>query len=202
MGIFTDELRDVRGYTAKEGDVYIVTYHSDDRYGFDYIRSLIIEMTEALSETIYPEANISEYITALQSDTFGPDIRRDIYNIFKELSRASGIYIGRELAAIRLAHFGRDMREPVYDALIKLGIEGDLYYNAVSSDFIYSIMGGYAYLDYYIGDIHPYMRLPNVVDDFNNPGYTVEVRALSSTLFDNNDWLKDVVVPLTVDQIM
>jgi hypothetical protein len=203
MGIYDSELIELRGYRAKDDDVYIVNkVGADDYLGFDYIRSLIIEMTTTLSNTLYRTADIASYVTTLQNATFGPTIRKAIYDIFKELARVSGIYIGRELASIRLAHFGKDMRQPLYDALVKLGIEQDLYYDAVSSDFIYSINGGYATLDYYIGEDQPYIRIPATVDDLSNPGYTAEVKTLSTTLFTNATWLKGVSVPHGVTQIM
>lgn len=201
MGMFTNELIELRGYIQKEGDVYVVST-SDYYLDFDYIRSLIIDMTTVLSETLYPTANISEFITALQTATFGPEIRTAIYNIFKEFARVSGIYIAKECASIRLAHFGRDMREPIYDALIKLGIEGDLYYDAVSSDFRYIVDNGVATLNYYIGGNHPYMKLPEKVEDPEDPETMVDVVCLASTLFNDNEWIKDVVIPDAVTQIM
>lgn len=203
MGIYDNELNELRGYWDKDDDVYIINRSYADEYlSFDYIRSLIIEMTTTLRNTLYRTANIASYVTTLQNATFGPTIRKAIYDIFKELARVSGIYLGRELASIRLAHFGKDMRQPVYDALVKLGIEQDLYYDAVSSDFIYSINGGYATLDYYIGEDQPYIRIPATVDDISNPGYTAEVRMLSTTLFTDATWLKGVSVPFGVTQIM
>lgn len=200
MGMFRTELESILGYSvfSSEGQKAIEqgSYLSvrNDAEINPFISDLI-ELTTTLTDTIYPDADISEYVETLQNATFGPVIRKAIYDIFKELSRVSGIYIGRELAAIRLAHFGRDMRKPIYDALMKLGIDGDLYYKAQASDFVYTITNDSATLVYYIGAVHPYMELPDKVED-------VDVNILASTLFNENEWIKDVIIPNTVTQIM
>lgn len=206
MGMFDLQMESILGYSTSEyGAIALaqgsyLSVRTDEEIN-PFLTDLI-DMVTTLSDTIYPNADISDYVETLQNGTFGPVIRKAIYDIFKELSRVSHIYIGRELAAIRLSHFGRDMRKPIYDALTKLGINNDLYYQATSSDFLYTISNNIAILDHYIGDIHPYMKLPDKVEDTNNPGYMVDVDILSATLFNNNEWIKDVVIPSTVSQIL
>ena len=206
MGMFDLQMESILGYSTSEYGAIALAQGSylsvrTDEEMNPFLTDLI-DMVTTLSDTIYPDADISDYVDALQNGTFGPVIRKAIYDIFKELSRVSGIYIGRELAAIRLSHFGRDMRKPIYDALTKLGINGDLYYQATSSDFLYTISNNIAILDVYIGDIHPYMKLPDKVEDTNVPGRMVDVDILSATLFNNNAWIKDVIIPSTVSQIL
>lgn len=194
MGIYDNKLIELRGYRAEDDDVYIVNRDAGDYLSFDYIRSLIIEMTTTLRDVLYRDANISTYVTTLQNATFGPTIRKAIYDIFKELARVSGIYIGRELASIRLAHFGKDMRQPLYDALVKLGIEQDLYVQTTGDDYIWYEDSGNVTIVRYIGPTWPYIIMPETID-----GNTVTT--VSSLTFNGNKTIMGVKFPANATSI-
>lgn len=196
MGMFDKDLKKIRGYQSRNGDSYYV-FDTVYKGKAELINSLLTIVT-AICASKYPDVDISEEVAKLPNLKWGPDIRNTIYMIFKKIAVGSGIYLGRELVAIRYAHFGRDMREPLYDALIKIGAEENLYYPTTGDDYIYTISNGVATLQLYKGEVHPFLAIPNYVND---GGSDIPVGVLSCLLFSNCDWLEAVYIPENVTKI-
>jgi hypothetical protein len=71
----------------------------------------------------YQEVDISDEIETIQTATRGPIIRNAIYDAIKKFLSTTNIIAMTQITEIRYAHFGSDMREPLYDILIALGAD-------------------------------------------------------------------------------
>lgn len=198
MGLFDERLQNIVGYhTSEEGMIALskgcYMSRTNDLEFNPFIDDLIFMVT-ALAGALYRDADISDYVETLQNSAYGPTIRKAIYDIFRELSRASHIYIYSELCAIKSAHFGRDMRQPIYDALKKLGIDQDLYVQTTGDDYIWYEDSGDVTIVRYIGPAWPYIIMPETID-----GNTVTT--VSSLTFNGNKTIMGVKFPANATSI-
>ena len=197
MGMFDKELLKIRGYRFKNDDNY---YVGDVVFnGKDELINALISIVSTLASAKYPNADISDEIAALPNLKWGSDIRKTIYTMMKKLADQTNKFLYRELTLIRTAHFGRDMREPLYDILIKLGAGENLYYPTTGDDYIYTIDNGVATLELYKGSNHPYLTIPQYVKDGNDND--IQVTTLSCMLFSEMKWLQGVYIPEGVTTI-
>ena len=198
MGMFDDRLENIVGYYLTEEGMEALSKgcyisKTNDMMINPFIEDLVLIVT-SLAGALYRNANIEPYVEALQTSNFGPRMRKAIYDIFRELSRASHIYLVPELCKIKSAHFGRDMRQPIYDALIKLGANEDLYVQTVAEDYIYSVDTNSVSLVLYKGPTWPYIITPDTIEN-------LPVTAISEFCFDSNNTLMGVRMPSGVISI-
>lgn len=126
MAYLTQYLDTIRGYKI----INEIKYYDPVYYSFNTVRDAIITVLNVLMLNKYPEVDISEELETLQTATWGPTIRNTIYNAIKKFLSTTNIIAMTQITEIRYAHYGSDMREPLYDILIALGA------NDVGSEFI------------------------------------------------------------------
>lgn len=195
MAYLTSTLDIIRGYNEHVVDNRVVKSYQDEYMSYNAVLDAIKKCIDLLVLSKYPDADISEYRTALDDARFGPDIRSAIYECIKRLATEAGISLYSELSEIRYAHYGRDMRDAIYSALIKLGAEDELYIQTTIDDYIYHRSdNGITLLSYKGGELS-FIALPT--DDGNG----TNVIAISPFLFSDNETIVGVKIPSTITEI-
>lgn len=123
MAYLTEYLNIVRGYriynkSGEERRLYYPTY-----YSYNTVRDAIVTVLQTLMFNKYPDVDISTEIQTIQTATLGTTIREAIYSAVKKLLNSIGIVAMVQISQVRYAHYGSDMREALYDILIKLGAD-------------------------------------------------------------------------------
>lgn len=199
MGILSNELRTVRGYVMasypSEGIEFPI-YQSGD-YGMIDVMDSIVTILTTLVEMRFPTVDISEELTKINAK-WGPDIREGIYEACKKLLNAAGVNCNIELAHVRNAHYGSEMREPLYKIFYDLGADDDVYTPTTPDDYIYIIDNNEAELIYYIGEPHQFISIP---DHVILNGNEVPVTKLAPTLFNDNNTIMGIEIPNGVEVI-
>lgn len=116
-------LKIIRGYinrTNPDGKQYI-----DEYMPFVTVKQAIIDAINEIKR--YYITSISEDLASFSEDTFGPKMKDDILEILRKMSTEKAIRIYSEMSAIKSATYGRDIREPLYDALVKLDIPPSVF---------------------------------------------------------------------------
>lgn len=192
MGVLTESLRIIRGYDIVNiGDKYYKNYVLEPDYislYFSNVNDAIYRCLNTLNRVLYQDVDISAELGEISTHKYARRLRTAIYNAVKKLSIGAGINLGIQLAQIKNAHFGSDMREPLYDALIKLGAEGDMYYQTTAEDYIWRKESGNVILVRYLTTNHPYIITPQTIDD--SP-----VVDISAFTFDSHEELIGVRIP-------
>lgn len=194
--IINPSLNYIRGYRdvndARERD-YAYEYESYDAFITNFIA-----IVNDLVRNLYPyaESHIQEEIEELPTMKWGPDIRYTIVKILRAIYVSYALPITHEVSLIKNAHYGREMREPIFNAFMKMGANQEFLYKAVSSDFIYTDIGNNnALLIRYIGPHRPKIILPGTVEDPEDSENELTVTALYSTLFSDVNWLTYMKLP-------
>jgi len=191
----------IRGYHDVDGAIERGYNYEYELY--DNVLDALIETLQSMIDDLYPGVydEVIDDLNNLSSLKWGPEIRNAIYRIFRTIAVEYDVSISYELSLIRYAHYGRDMREPLFDALIKMGANQDFYYNAKSTDFIYEIINNEATLIRYIGPHRKKIKIPETVNDLIDPDISVPVKTLSAILFTNSTWLIGIKIPDSVTLI-
>lgn len=195
MAYLTSTLDIIRGYNEHIVGDRMVKSYQDEYMPYNAVLDAIKRCIDLLVLNKYPDADISEYRTALDNARFGPDIRSAIYECIKCLATEAGVTLYSELSEIRYAHYGRDMRDSIYSALIKLGAGDELYVQTTIDDYIYNRADNGITLLSYKGDELPFIALPT--DDGNG----VNVIAVSPFIFSDNETIIGVKIPSTITEI-
>lgn len=199
--IINPSLNYIRGYRdvddARERD-YAYEYESYDTFIFN-----LLSIVQDLVSNLYPHAedDIREEIEELPTMKWGPDIRYTIYKIFRAIAATYNLPISQELSIIRYAHYGREMREPLFNALMKIGANQSFYYKAKSEDFVYTTTSDGAFLIRYIGPHKGKIEIPESVIDPNDSENLISVTSMSISLFSNARWITAIKVPNTINAI-
>lgn len=200
--IVNPALNYIRGYRdvndERERD-YAYEYES-----YDAFISNLISIVNDLVSNLYPYAewHIQEELEELPTMKWGPDIRYTIYKIFRAIASAYNLPIAYELSVIRYVHYGRDMREPLFNALMKMGANQDFYYKATSDDFFYIDIGNdEAELIRYIGPQKAKIELPKFVVNPSNPSNQLTVTSMYVDIFSGANWLSAMKIPDTIKAI-
>lgn len=141
MAYLTSALDTIRGYTIMEnqaGEEY--KFYDENAYNYNDVRDAIVTVLQTLMFNKYPDVDISTEIQTIQTAKLGTTIREAIYSAVKKLLNSIGIVAMVQISQVRYAHYGSDMREPLYDILIKLGADdvgssfvtqdGNIFYTA------------------------------------------------------------------------
>lgn len=188
MAYLSSSLNIIRGYTVGTGKIeksYIV-----DAYFYDNVITSLSLCFKMLG--IKYDVDISTERANLESEKWGPRIRSIIRDTLLKISNAAGIKISLELSLIKNAHYGRDMREPLFDALVKLGAEGDFYIKTPITDYIYQTTQSGVILLYYKGEHHAFIEIPAYAGTEESP---IAVIGISPFLFSDNEELMGVKIP-------
>lgn len=149
MGMVDTELKNIRGYDIDDtGKKYLNT-----ALPYTNVRDAIITIFTLLAKKKYKvwDDGMSAICFNLNMHTFGPMLRDDIVEGLELLQSKSDVSIFFEIAQVKESHYGREMRQPLYDALVRLGAEEDFYYQTQPSDFLYSTTENGVTLIKYIG---------------------------------------------------
>lgn len=187
MGTLDNELFHIRGWDKREyGGADFIFYDVDDVNGSMNFNVVINSIFTAFTtlKIKYPEADITDKLSSLSTATFGRTIRSLIYDICREFCRAAGIVAFSQLGRIRNAHFGADIREPLYELLIKLGADEDI----TSLLYIWEVNNEEVTLIKYIGQGFTVLTVPETIHDY-------PVKILGSELYMNNEEITRVTIP-------
>ena len=124
MAYLTQYLDTIRGYRINEdtpGNPY--KFYDPLYYPFNTVRDAIVTVLNTLMLNKYSEVDISNEIETIQTATRGPAIRNAIYDAIKKFLSTTNIVAMTQITEVRYAHYGSDMREPLYDILIALGAD-------------------------------------------------------------------------------
>lgn len=153
---------------------------------FHTVLTAIVECLEELA--LRAEVDISSDITSLQSSTFGPTIRSNLYNVCNKVAAAYNKWSIPELFKIKTAHYGRDLRDPIADLFIKLGLLEDHYDPTTDNDYICDN----ADVLYYIGN----KRSPIIPAEIDG----VQIVTLTTSSFQGSN-IQGVSIPEGVEVI-
>lgn len=141
MAYLTSALDTIRGYKIminSAGEEY--KFYDENAYEYNNVRDAIVTVLQTLMFNKYPDVDISTEIQTIQTATLGITIREAVYSAVKKLLNSIGIIAMVQISQVRYAHYGSDMREPLYDILIKLGADdvgssfvtqdGNIFYTA------------------------------------------------------------------------
>lgn len=142
--IWQSQINIIRGWTDYGNPQE--TEWNTEYYPFHTVLTAIVECLEELAARV--ELDISSNITSLQNATFGPTIRSNLYDICNKVAVAYNKWTVPELFKIKTAHYGRDLRDPIADLFIKLGLLEDHYDPTTDNDYICDV----ADVLYYIGN--------------------------------------------------
>lgn len=135
MAYLTNNLDVIRGYTVvtkPDGTEY--KSHDISSYYFNNVRDAIADVLTFLSDTKYSSVNIVNELFIIKNNKWGPDIRDAIYNAVKKLLKAADMKSFENLSKIHHAHYGSEIREPLYSVFVQLG--------ANDIDVVYSTKDG------------------------------------------------------------
>lgn len=162
MGLLDEELKIIRGYVVVTvAGKEIKDYFYDGTYNYDDVIDAIHKCLYLLSVSKY-HTNVAT-IDSIKSHTFGPYIREAIAKSVEDIIIASGVVYDPTPIKIREVHYGRDIRDILYDFLIRYGAEEDLYYQTTKSDYIYTTSESGVTLIKYIGGMQ-YIATPIMID--------------------------------------
>lgn len=197
MAVLTKDLEIIKGYGLLNiGDKIYKQYYTDDMDSgsgfpslyFKPVMESIIRCFDLMNKVLYPDVDITEELNTLRNGDFAKEFRTAIYDVIQKFATAAGKNLKILLGKIKLAHFGSDIREPLYDALIKLGADGDMYYQTVAEDYIWRKESGNVILVRYLAEDHPFIITPQTID--GSP-----VTEISPFTFDNHEELMGVRIP-------
>lgn len=133
MALFDSKINIIRGYIPN--DVGATPWYVPDYYYYKTVMDAVIACMNELARRA--ELDISNDIRVLNSYTFGRDIRSQLYSICQKICTAMQKPHMLELYKIKTAHYGRDLRDPLADLFVNLGILEDHYDPTDETDYIY-----------------------------------------------------------------
>ena len=184
MALFDSKINIIRGYIPN--NVGATPWYVQDYFYYKTVMDAVIACLNELARRA--EIDISDDIRILNTRTFGRDIRKDLYSICSKICIAMGKPRMLELYKIKTAHYGRDLRDPLADIFIKLGILEDHFDPTDEDDYIYDN----GEIIYYKGTKRSPM-IPNILgNEF--------VTTITSTAFGTTD-IEGVIIPEGVTTI-
>lgn len=122
MAYLTQYLDTIRGYRViSKTDNEEIRYYDPTYYDFNIVRDSIVSALGTVNFVLYPEIDIQTEIENIVNEKIGYNIRDNIYKAVKKIIDTTDKPCTIDLSIIRHAHYGSDMREPLYNILISLG---------------------------------------------------------------------------------
>lgn len=163
MGMLNEELTIIRGYdivTAPDGSE--IRQHQNEYYSYNLVIDSLITAFTLIAVKRWRFSNARDdfghytdptmrTIENLKILTFGPDIRKAIADIVLQISTKAERPQYATYWEILGVHYGRELRDILYNFLIEFGAEEDFYYQTQPSDFLYSTSENGVTLVKYIG---------------------------------------------------